>query len=323
MKQLLTPDKGFYKANLHCHTTISDGRFTPEEIKERYMEKGYSVVAYTDHGKLVTHDELTDENFLALNGAENAWVDQNYSVDKTDPLFQERKCSDHGLIAPKGMTELPKIPYPASTRAFTVKNINLARKTYMDAGIFLTHNHPQWSMETYNDYMSFETPNAIEIMNYGSFLSGADDHNERIYEDMLMAGKRLYCIATDDNHDKLGKPDAFGAWTVINAEKLEYDSVMDALFAGNFYSSEGPEIKELYIDDENRLHITTSPARNIRIMTATRTRFLAQNIDGTPVTGRSAKLTKNLGYFRVVVTDMRGKQAFTNAYFLEDLLEDL
>lgn len=321
MKYLLTPEKKFFKANLHCHSTISDGRFTPEELKERYLEKGYSIIAYTDHGKLVAHDELTDERFLALNGAENAWVDAYYRVPKDDPLYQDRKCTDHGLIAPKGVTELPRLPYPANTKALNVANVSSARKTYMDAGFFVTHNHPVWSLEKYEDYMSYETPNAIEIMNYGSFLSGSDEHNERIYDDMLMGGKRLYCIATDDNHDKLGKPDAFGAWTMINAEELEYDCIMNALFAGNFYSSEGPEIKELYIDDENRLHVKTSPARSIRIMTGTRTRFLAQNPDDSPVTGRSAKLSKSYNYVRIVVTDFRGKQAFSNAYFLDEILD--
>ena len=30
MKKFLLPENGnFYKANLHCHTTISDGRLTP------------------------------------------------------------------------------------------------------------------------------------------------------------------------------------------------------------------------------------------------------------------------------------------------------
>ena len=38
-----------YKANLHCHTNISDGRLTPLEVKELYKSHGYSVIAYTDH----------------------------------------------------------------------------------------------------------------------------------------------------------------------------------------------------------------------------------------------------------------------------------
>lgn len=40
-KQYLLPSKGrFYKANLHCHTVLSDGHLTAEEVKRAYMERG-------------------------------------------------------------------------------------------------------------------------------------------------------------------------------------------------------------------------------------------------------------------------------------------
>ena len=42
MRKYLISEKGsFYKANLHCHTTVSDGCLTPEEVKAAYKEKGY------------------------------------------------------------------------------------------------------------------------------------------------------------------------------------------------------------------------------------------------------------------------------------------
>ncbi|MBQ9133249.1 MAG: PHP domain-containing protein, partial [Clostridia bacterium] len=69
-KYLLPPGGQFYKANLHCHTTCSDGKLSPESVKEAYKAKGYSIVAYTDHFLLVPHNELTDDDFLALNAVE-------------------------------------------------------------------------------------------------------------------------------------------------------------------------------------------------------------------------------------------------------------
>ena len=37
MKKYLLANSGhFYKANLHVHTTVSDGQMTPEEIKRIY-----------------------------------------------------------------------------------------------------------------------------------------------------------------------------------------------------------------------------------------------------------------------------------------------
>ena len=67
MKKYLLPNEGnFYKANLHCHTVLSDGCWTPEKVKEEYAKMGYSIVAYTDHNVMVPHTELTDDDFLAL-----------------------------------------------------------------------------------------------------------------------------------------------------------------------------------------------------------------------------------------------------------------
>ena len=71
MKKFLLPETGnYYKANLHCHTNISDGKLSPEQIKEAYKSHGYSIVAYTDHDVFIPHPELCDESFLALNSME-------------------------------------------------------------------------------------------------------------------------------------------------------------------------------------------------------------------------------------------------------------
>ena len=57
---LLPKEGNLYKANMHCHTTVSDGKFTPEEIKNMYKARGYHAVAFTDHqvyvhGRLYSH----------------------------------------------------------------------------------------------------------------------------------------------------------------------------------------------------------------------------------------------------------------------------
>jgi hypothetical protein len=35
-KILLDSSKNFYKGNMHCHSTLSDGDMTPSELKEAY-----------------------------------------------------------------------------------------------------------------------------------------------------------------------------------------------------------------------------------------------------------------------------------------------
>ena len=70
IKYLLPKDGTFYKANMHAHTDMSDGRDTPEQVKEIFKSKGYSIVAYTDHDVFVDRSHLCDSTFLALNGVE-------------------------------------------------------------------------------------------------------------------------------------------------------------------------------------------------------------------------------------------------------------
>ena len=67
MRKYLLPENGrFYKVNMHSHTTLSDGRTTPEEVKEAYKAAGYAAVAYTEHNKLCDLTHLNDEDFIAI-----------------------------------------------------------------------------------------------------------------------------------------------------------------------------------------------------------------------------------------------------------------
>jgi hypothetical protein len=83
---------------------------------------------------------------------------------------------------------------------------------------------------------------AIEIYNHGSTIVGAGETDIWVYDEFLSDGKHLYCTATDDTH-KL--KDIGGGYVVINADKLEYTALTNALLDGDFYSSKAPEIKEI------------------------------------------------------------------------------
>ena len=85
-KILLDGNKQRFKANLHCHTTISDALFTPEQVKEEYQKQGYSVVAYTDHDVMIDHSDLCDDKFIALNGYE---IEIN---EPPKPDLSHKKC---------------------------------------------------------------------------------------------------------------------------------------------------------------------------------------------------------------------------------------
>ena len=43
-----------YKANLHAHTTASDGDVTLSDMVQAYYDAGYDILAITDHGVINT-----------------------------------------------------------------------------------------------------------------------------------------------------------------------------------------------------------------------------------------------------------------------------
>ncbi len=336
MKIYLLPESGnFYKANLHCHSTISDGRWSPEEIKENYKAAGYSIVAYTDHQVFLTHNDLADESFLPLNGYELditqkkigaetpktchicfVALDKDRTVQK---IFYNSKHLDNNIEK----ADLAPDRQPIQ-REYDPEFISEIMTEGRNDGFFVTYNHPIWSLESKDEYGKYHGMHAMEMVNYGCVTEGYDDRNGTVYDDILRGGERIFCVATDDNHNKFpkGHPrcDSFGGFTVIKAEQLEYGAVADALLKGNFYASEGPEIKELYFED-GHIHVKTSEAEKIIMQTSGRHyRIATAEKVGDTITEADFNVSElNDSYVRFTVYDSRGKGAYTNAYFLDTL----
>ena len=77
MKYLISPNKAQYKANLHCHSTLSDGARTPEELKEMYRNAGYRILAITDHERPAKYYDPADRELLMITGYE-AYIRPNH-----------------------------------------------------------------------------------------------------------------------------------------------------------------------------------------------------------------------------------------------------
>ncbi len=332
MRKYLLPKNGhFYKANLHCHTTVSDGTMTPEEVKNHYKENGYAIVAFTDHDVLVPHPELADDEFLPLNGYE-------MEINDTVPLEKNFRKSCHMCliaIEPDNLTQVcyhrskyiwgnaldykNKIQYnedePDYVREHTHENISKMMETGRKNGFFVTFNHPAWSLENYMDYIGFNHMHAMEIYNHESFCLGHFEYNEKEYDDMLRNGKRIYCIATDDNHSLRS---CCGGFTMIKTEKLDYNAITDALVAGDFYASNGPLIHDLWFED-GKIHIDCSDAVSIKINTASRRAKMQRAKNGEFINSADFDVLSEDGFVRITVTDANGNHANTNAYFTDEL----
>lgn len=330
-KYLLSKDGLFYKANLHCHTNVSDGQLSPEEVKKIYKEKGYSIVAYTDHDVLIAHPELADSEFLPLNGYEMEVTETTSNSDRPKtchmclialaPDTCRQVCYHRSkYLFANAVNYRDKLRFdenePDYERAYTHECISDMMKKGRDSGFFVTYNHPTWSSETYQDYIGYHHMHAMEICNYGCEMMGFAEYNEKEYDDMLRAGKRIYCIATDDNHNRLA--DSFGGFTMIQADKLEYKAVTDALMAGNFYASQGPEIYDLWVED-GKFCVRCSDVRQIVLHTGSRRESTVTAAGDGIVNYAAFHIAPEDGYVRLTVTDTAGKHANTNAYFTDEL----
>lgn len=309
------PEAGnFYKANLHCHTVISDGKLTKEEVKAAYQEKGYSIVAYTDHMIYDYHKELSDDDFLAI-----AAIEVNVN-EENKPDYNHTKTYHLNFY-----DQHPEIPKSVPLPEFAYDDINALNdylKEISDMGFLICYNHPYWSLQDYDDYKELEGLFAFEIYNHGCEHDGLYGYQPQSYDELLRTGKKMFALATDDNHNSfpLDHPlsDSFGGFVMVKAQDLSYEHVMEALRAGDFYFSMGPEIHDAYIKD-GVLTVKTSPVEKIYVLQDGRDTYHEVAAPGETLTEASFPLRGTEAYVRVVIQDSQRRCAGTNPCFVQEI----
>ena len=344
-KYILPNDVNWYRANMHCHTTCSDGSLTPEEVKEAYKAKGYSIVAYTDHEIMLDHSDLNDENFLAITSSE-------YSVNEADPSFpqlgehdgpwQRKKVVHMNVFSPR-----PHDTFQPATskeqfghireryndvfsgdgyiRTYSTEGVNEIIRRCNEAGFLVQFNHPNWSLNEKDDYTTYKGLWSLEILNYATECISGAEYCPYIYDEMVRSGMHnLFCSMGDDNHNR-GKSlgHSFGGSTIIGAKELEYGQVFDALKNGDFYCTSGrdnpPMIKALYVED-NVVKIDFTPATNVFLTGYCRS-FRFYDEGGAEFTHAEFPLWESDVMFRITVRDKFGNNAHTHYYKVSDYLE--
>lgn len=343
MKKFLLPEGGsFYKANLHCHTNVSDGKLTPSETKALYLRHGYSIIAFTDHEVLIPqHDKLSDDTFLALNAHELELIEPgngrehkerqrcHLCIIALEPNNVTQTCWHRSkYLWGNAATHRDEVKFdesqPDYVRLYSARGVNDVIRRARAAGFWVTYNHPIWSMEDPEQFLKYEGFNALEIYNHSSVVHGWDDDVPQIYDSFLKKGAKLFCVATDDNH--CGRPeghsrfDACGGFTMIKADKLDYRTVTRAMEAGSFYSSNGPLIHELWFED-GEVHVRCDPAAKI-IANYGSVRAGIVYAEEAPLTEAAFPVKGNDVYIRITVCDANGKHAYTNAYFTDELFSE-
>ena len=278
----------YYKLALHLHTTLSDGRKTPEEVAKEYKENGYDAIAFTDHWKY--HEGGTLEGLHIISGCE-------YNIGTNDTM------AGVSHIVSLFTKSNPNPPRDASEQV-VVDAIN------REDGIAVLA-HPAWSLNKLEDYINLKGVVATEIYNAVSDAGQSLRPYSDYYIDMCAnAGAYPKIFATDDAHAYDGNDNCLG-WVMVRADKLTDEALKKALINGDFYATEGPE---LYATREgNKIIIETSPCTIIGTLSNLswdRDRVLR----GESLTHFEYEIREKDKWVRVEARDKNGKKAWSNIF---------
>lgn len=332
MKRFIDSQKTQFKANLHCHSIHSDGKWSPEKIKEEYKNHGYSIVCITDHEHLLNHSKLNDKAFLFLTGYEMYIRDLPFdylNYPQSHINLYSKTAENKMLYYTPNMTkyipkdELDTLQYHklVEKRELTVEFL---RKTIDDAlacGFIVCHNHPTWSFENEALAPAYDKCFAMEMYNNGCYQGGYVEYNQHYYDYQMNRGLEMGAICADDNHNTTENPywDAFGGVTYILADKLEYGEIINALENKEFYSSTGPRIFSL-VADNGLLKVETSEAERIIFVTNNHYRKIVIAKPNESVTTAEFQVDERIEWVRVEVVDSTGKRAFSRGYRIKEIL---
>lgn len=294
MPQLLkSAGRRRFKGNLHLHTTGSDGSLTPAQAADWYRQRGYDFIAFTDHNVVTSANGSAAGDFLIMSGAE-------LGVDSTE-------LGETFHLVALGISASPHYDKPRATPVqLVVDELNLLGATVILA-------HPYWSGLTTADMMPVQGIVGVEVFNTSSDRDLGKALAAVQWDDVLARGKRWWGLATDDVHWR--EDDAGGGWVVVEAGELSQAAILSALREGCFYSSSGPDIYDLALDD-GTVTVRCSPVKTINFVGQTQNGGQRRAEAGATISEATYHLRGKEKYLRVECVDAEGRTAWSNPFYL-------
>lgn len=279
------------KLGLHQHTTRSDGVLSPQEMTALYRESGYDAVAITDHWVYSPVEDFA--GIRSLGGAE-------YHVGNRDAgegifhilcLFADRE---------------PALAREGATAQGIIDAIH-------DAGGLAVLGHPAWSLNSLSAVAALRNLDGVEIFNTVSKWTGRADASLLI-DIYATAGIYLPIFAADDFHRNTGRniinPTAF---VMVESDSTESALLREAIRAGRFYASTGPEIHVHRAGDE--IVVDSTPVSRVEFFT-NNVVTAGRVLEGEGITHATYKICPFERFVRVAVTDADGNAAWSHIIVL-------
>lgn len=282
------------KLGLHTHTTLSDGRATPEEAAQIYLNEGYDAIAITDHWHYGEECEI--EGLKILSGCE-------YNIGGHDGAHVVH-------VIGVGMTSDPQIPEDWKNMQKTAfsKAAEVIKKIKLYNGLAIV-GHPAWSLNTPEQLISLGDFDGTEIYNSVSECGMSDRaYSDVIIDQLATAGRLTNILAVDDTHYYEG--DQCRGWIMVESTDMDTDRLVRNIRAGRFYATQGPEVHIEKIAPD-KVKIVCSPVN--KVVFQSNTTWAAGRIvreDGL-VEAEYVKAPDDR-FVRAEVTDENGLKAWTN-----------
>lgn len=284
--RLFKPGMKFYKGNTHAHTTRSDGRLTPEEVCETYRSAGYDFLALTDHWRVGEGRDY--RGMLVIPGVEYDFTYPNQVLHLVC-LFEDAKDA-RGIE--RGMSH-----------ADVIRQVNRA------GGIPIAA-HPAWSLNTPEFLKSLDGVELSEVYNTMSDepFNAPRGNSESLLDVTAANGKCFGLLAADDSHCYLGEQCV--SYVMVQAEALTAAGVLSALRAGRFYASQGPEFRDIAVED-GIVTVEMSPVS--RVTFCSNLNWVDDRCRcGSGLTRESYRIRPNERFVRIQLTDEAGKKAWSS-----------
>ncbi len=296
----------WYKANLHMHSTHSDGRFDPEAWVQLYRDAGYTLLAITDHNQYGDQDGgvssrhqrdavLRDWNGDGVLHPEHRLGSgvEAYVRDWTQPrpdwmldvwhrpadadlrdvpvLLPGFEASYSYFGAHFGVVGHPAGPIDPPRPGFAW----LAPAEDARGFAFIAHPGDASSAKAaleLTEAIPAERFHAMEIVNGQRLTRGENADATQLWDALWTAGFRLWGLANDDAHKPPGETDSFpfSAYTMVRCASPTERGFLDALRAGSFYASTGLEFATLRLVDGERIEVHVPGAESVTFIGAGR-----------------------------------------------------
>ena len=280
----------WYKGNTHIHTIASDGGKTPAEAAEMYATAGYDFLFRTDHwvASDVAGEDGADGSLLWIDGIEIEGLDGVGGYYHVACLGTCRDIEkEMGFVA--------------------------ALESARSQNAILILAHPYWMGNTIEESLRYEF-HGVEIYNHICQWLNGKGCSAYVWDAMLRQRPETLGFACDDAHITAVHPGWDGGWIMVNAAERTPEALLNAIRAGNYYSSCGPDFYSIE-QVGNGLRVRTSPASFVRLVGHAYQGSRVGSFDGESTTEAELELPPEWTYARLEIEDSERRCAWTNLLF--------